>query len=57
MFRPLVRMRTWLLSECVLVSEVACVFLMDEMGCFEFWSFYADTQCYGGYTLLQLMVT
>jgi hypothetical protein len=31
MFRSFVHMSTWLLSECVLVSVVACVVLMDEM--------------------------
>jgi hypothetical protein len=31
------------LSECMLlVSIVLCVLLMDEIECFEFWSFYVD---------------
>jgi hypothetical protein len=43
MFRTLVLMGTWGLSECVVgVSDHLCV-LMGEMGCFEFWSFYVDT--------------
>jgi hypothetical protein len=50
----LVLVRTCVLSEyMLLVSVVACVCLMGEMGCFEFWSFCLELIC--GYTLLMLM--
>jgi hypothetical protein len=36
MFRNFVLIGTWLLFECVLLVTVgACVFIMDEIGCFE----------------------
>jgi hypothetical protein len=43
MFHIFFLMRTWVLSECnvVGISGHLCV-LMEEMRCFEFWSFYVD---------------